>query len=121
MQYCGYQIATKMQKLTTITNQAYSDYKHVLANILRSLSVAGTPPVEARSPGRRRINVENAPVARRSPAGDRRVTGGATKTERRIRQAGAAGPPSTGRRRGAFSTLLRRPGLRASTGGVLAT
>jgi len=26
-----------------------------------------------------------------------------------------------GRRRGAFSTLLRRPGLRASTGGVLAT
>jgi len=27
----------------------------------------------------------------------------------------------TGRRRGAFSTLLRRPGLRASTGGLLAT
>jgi len=29
--------------------------------------------------------------------------------------------PVTGRRRGAFSTLVRRPGLRASTGGVLAT
>jgi len=27
----------------------------------------------------------------------------------------------TGRRRGAFSTLLRRPGMRASNGGVLAT
>ena len=27
----------------------------------------------------------------------------------------------TGRRRGAFSTLLRRPGLRAFNGGVLAT
>ena len=30
-------------------NQAYSEYKHVLANILRSLFVARTPPVEARS------------------------------------------------------------------------
>jgi len=29
--------------------------------------------------------------------------------------------PVTGHRRGAFSTLLRRPGLRASTDGVLAT
>jgi len=36
---------------------------------------------------------------------------------RRIREAGAAGPPPTG----AFSTLLRQSGLRASTGGVLAT
>ena len=54
-------------------------------------------------------------------AGDRRATGGAPKTARRIREAGAAGPPATGRRRGAFSTLLRKYGLRASTGGVLAT
>ena len=34
---------------------------------------------------------------------------------------GVAGWPVTGRRRRAFSTLLRRPGLRASNGGVLAT
>ena len=66
-------ISTSRQVLSQLShNHAYSDYKHVLANILRSLSVAGTPPVEARSPGRRRINVENAPVARRSPAGDAR-------------------------------------------------
>jgi len=32
-----------------------------------------------------------------------------------------AGSPVIGRRRGAFSTLLRRPGLRASSDGVLAT
>ena len=42
-------------------NQAYSEYKHILANILRSPYVAGTPPLEARSPGRR-SNVENASV-----------------------------------------------------------
>ena len=42
-------------------NQAYSEYKHVLANILRSLFVARTPAVEARSPDCR-SNVENAPV-----------------------------------------------------------
>ena len=59
----------------------------------------------------------SARVAGRRPAGD----GGAPKTARRIRKAGAAGPPATGRRRGAFSTLLRQSGLRASTGGVLAT
>ena len=41
----------------------------------------------------------------------------APKTSRRIREAGAAVPPPTG----AFSTLLRQSGLRASTGGVLAT
>jgi len=34
--------------------------RHVLANILRSRYVARTPPVEARSPGRR-SNVENVP------------------------------------------------------------
>jgi len=52
--------------------------------------------------------------ARRRPAD-------APNTARRIREAGAASPPATGRRRGAFSTLLRHSGLRASTGGVLAT
>jgi len=51
----------------------------------------------------------------------RQATGGAPKTARRIREASAAGPPATGRRRGAFSTLLRQSGMRASTGGVLAT
>jgi len=55
------------------------------------------------------------------PVGDRRATGGAPKTARRIRQTGAAGPPATGRRRGMFSTLLRQSGMRAFPGGVLAT
>jgi len=32
---------------------------------------------------------------------------------------GVAGSPVIGRRRGAFSTLLRQPGLRASNGGIL--
>jgi len=49
-----------------ITKQAYSEYKHVLANILRSRYVAKTPSLEARSPDRR-SNVENASVTRRSP------------------------------------------------------
>jgi len=43
------------------SNQAQSEYKHVLANILRSRYVARMPPLEARSPGRR-SNVENASV-----------------------------------------------------------
>ena len=47
----------------TNSNQAQSEYKHVLANILCSLFVARTPPVEARSLGRR-SNVENAPRRR---------------------------------------------------------
>jgi len=54
-------------------------------------------------------------------AGDWRVTGGVLKTARHIWEVGVAGLPVTSRRRGAFSTLLRRTGLRASTGGVLAT
>jgi len=54
-------------------------------------------------------------------AGDRRLTGDVFKIARRIWEAGVAGWPVTGRRRGAFSTLLRRPALRASNGGVLAT
>jgi len=32
-------------------NQAYSEYKHVLTNILCSRYVTRTPPLEARSPG----------------------------------------------------------------------
>jgi len=56
-------------------------------------------------------------------AGDWRVTGGVLKIARPIWEVGVAGWPVTGRRRGPFSTLhvLRRPALRASTGGVLAT
>jgi len=53
--------------------------------------------------------------------GDRRVTGGVLKIARRIWEAGVAGWPVTGRRRGAFSTLLRRPELQASNVGVLVT
>ena len=53
-------------------NQAYSEYKHVLANILRSRYVAGTPPLEARSPGRR-SNVENASVTCRSLTNQQRA------------------------------------------------
>ena len=54
-------------------------------------------------------------------AGDWRVTGGVLKIARRISEVGVAGSPVIGHRRGAFSTLLRQSGLRASTGGVLAT
>ena len=54
-------------------------------------------------------------------AGDWRVTEGVLKIVRRIWEVGVAGWSVTGRRRGVFSTLLRRPGLRAPTGGVLAT
>ena len=49
------------------------------------------------------------------------MTGGDLKIARRIWEVGVAGSPVIGRRRGAFSTLLRRPGLRASSDGVLAT
>jgi len=55
------------------------------------------------------------------PVSDWRVTGGIHKIVRPIWEVGVAGWLMTGRRRGAFSTLLRWPGLRASTGGVLAT
>jgi len=53
-------------------------------------------------------------------AADWRVTGGVLKIARRICEVGVAGSVVIGRRRGAFSTLLRQSGLRASTGGVLA-
>jgi len=54
-------------------------------------------------------------------AGDWRVTAGFLKIVRRIWEMGVAGWAVTGRRRGVFSTLLRWPGLRASTDAVLAT
>ena len=54
-------------------------------------------------------------------AADWRVTGGVLKIARRIWEVGVAGSPVIGRRRAAFSTLLRRPGLRTSSGVVLAT
>jgi len=54
-------------------------------------------------------------------AGDWRVTGVVLKIARRIWEVGVAGSPVIGGRRGVFSTLLWRPGLRASTDGVLAT
>ena len=42
----------------------------------------------------------SAHVAADAPTGDRRATGGAPKTALHIREAGAADPPATGRRRG---------------------
>ena len=47
--------------------------------------------------------------------------GDVLKIARRIWEVGVAGSPVIGRRWGAFSTLLRRPGLQASSDGVLAT
>jgi len=47
--------------------------------------------------------------------------GGVLKIARRIWEVGVVGSLVIGRRRGAFSTLRRRPGLRASSNGVLAT
>ena len=69
-----------------LLNYAYSKYKHVLGDILRSRYVARTPPVEARSPGRR-SNVKNAP--RRRP-----VTGQAATPTSHIRRAMLRTPPS---------------------------
>jgi len=60
-------------------------------------------------------------VLRALLAADWRVNGGVLKIARRIWEVGVAGSPVIGRRRGAFSTLLRRPGLRASSDAVLAT
>jgi len=54
-------------------------------------------------------------------AGDWRVTGTFSKLRAVYGKWAVAGWPVTGRRRGAFSTLLWRPAQRASTGGVLAT
>jgi len=55
-------------------------------------------------------------------AGDWRVTGAFSKLRGVYgKWAWLAGWPVTGRRWGAFSTLLRQPGLRTCNGGVLAT
>jgi len=47
--------------------------------------------------------------------------GGILKIARRIWEVAVAGWLVTSRRWGAFSTLLQQSGLRASTGGILAT
>ena len=60
-------------------------------------------------------------AGRSSPAGDRRATGGAPNTARRIRQAGATGPSATGRRRGRSQHYRGSLECGLSTGGVLAT
>jgi len=54
-------------------------------------------------------------------AGDWRVTGDILEIARCIWEVGMAGLLVTSHQRGAFSTLLRQSGLRASTGGILAT
>ena len=51
---------------TIVILSSMLEYKHVLANILRSRYVARTPPLEARSLVRR-SNVDNAPVDGQSP------------------------------------------------------
>ena len=63
------------------------EYRHVLANILRSRYVARTPPLEARSPGRV-SNVQNA--ARRRP-----VTGQPATPTSHMQRAILRTPPVT--------------------------
>ena len=60
-------------------------------------------------------------VCARRPACDQRATGGAPKTARRIREAGAAGPPATGRQRGGVLSITAAVWNAGSTGGVLVT
>jgi len=79
-------------------NQAYSEYKHVLANILRSVFAARTPSEEARSPGRH-SNVENVP--RRRP-----ITGEPATPTSHIRRAILRTPPVT---RQSAASSARRP------------
>ena len=48
--HCNFRVHKKINaKWAIYHNQAYSEYNHVLANILRSRYVARTPPLEARS------------------------------------------------------------------------
>jgi len=54
-------------------------------------------------------------------AGDWRVWGAFSKLHAIYNKWAWLGWPVTGRQQGAFSTLLRRPGLWTSTGGVMAT
>ena len=89
---------TKHIKIIHNKNQAYSEYKHVLANIVRSLFVAKMPPVEARSPDCC-SNVENAPVSGgpAAPASRmRRAVLGAPPVARRSPAGGARRPRSAG-------------------------
>ena len=74
-------------------NQAYSEYKHVLANILRSLFVARTPPVEA--------PVQTAAVMLRT-----RPTGEPATSTSHIRRAILRTPPVT---RQSAASSARRP------------
>ena len=88
-----------------ISNQAESEYKHVLAiYILRSLFVARTPSEEARSPGRR-SNVENAP-RRRS------ITGEPATPTFHIRRAILRTPPSPASQRQAARADPAQPAAR---------
>ena len=77
-----------------------SEYKHVLAHVLRSRYVARTPPVEARSPGRR-SNVENAPSRRP-------VTGQPATPTSHIRRAILRTPPVTRQSPASSARRLRR-------------
>jgi len=85
-------------------NHAQCEYKHVLANILRSLFVARMPSEEARSPGRR-SNVENAP--RRRP-----ITGEPATLTSHIRHTILRTPPIT-RQSTASSACRPRPANRS--------
>jgi len=82
---CRYGLMSAFSTSILIINQAYSEYKHVLANILHSRYVARMTPVEARSPGHR-SNVENAP--RRRP-----VTGQPATPTSHIRRTSLRTPP----------------------------
>jgi len=70
----NYRVRQKQTRHTASTSMysLYSEYKHVLANILRSRYVARTPPLEARSPGCH-SNVENASIDGQSPASQPRI------------------------------------------------
>ena len=66
-------------------------------------------------------NYKLASIPRYDDSANGRLGGCAIlKIARRMWEVGVAGSPVIGRRRGAFSTLLRQSGLRASIGGVLA-
>jgi len=77
-----------------VFNQAYSEYKHVLANILRLRHVARTPPLEARSAGRR-SNVENASVTNQQREHTPRKLGFALCCHSNATGAPIANPPNS--------------------------
>jgi len=79
---------------TIATRRTASTSMYILANILRSRYVARTPPLEARSPGRR-SNAENAPsTASHRPASHAHFPYMARNFENAPRQ-----PPVTGQQR----------------------